>query len=56
TDMPGWDLANLPEDANEISTAWIEHYANGESLSSDKIQFLLDRASIHKAVLSDALR
>ncbi len=55
TDMPGWDLANLPEDVNEISTAWIQHYANGESLSSDKIQFLLDRASIHKAVLSDAL-
>jgi polysaccharide pyruvyl transferase CsaB len=55
TDMPGWDLANLPEDVNEISTAWIQHYANGESLSSDKIQFLLDRASIHQAVLSDAL-
>ncbi|MEA5574130.1 polysaccharide pyruvyl transferase CsaB [Calothrix sp. UHCC 0171] len=55
TDMPGWDLANLPEDANEISTAWIEHYANGEPLSADKIQFLLDRALIHQAVLSDAL-
>ncbi len=55
TEIPGWDLANLPEDANEISTAWIQHYANGEALSSDKIQFLLDRASIHQAVLSDAL-
>ncbi len=47
--------ANLPEDVNEISTDWIQHYANGESLSSDKIQFLLDRASIHKALLSDTL-
>jgi polysaccharide pyruvyl transferase CsaB len=56
TDMPGWDLANLPEDPNVISKTWIEHYANGDPLSSDKIQFLLDRASIHKAVLSDALK
>jgi polysaccharide pyruvyl transferase CsaB len=55
TDMPGWDLVNLPEDVNSISTTWIEHYANGEALSSDKIRFLLDRASIHQTVLTDAL-
>jgi polysaccharide pyruvyl transferase CsaB len=55
TDMPGWDLENLPEDTNEISKTWIEHYANGDPLSSDKIKFLLDRANIHRAVLSDAL-
>jgi polysaccharide pyruvyl transferase CsaB len=54
TDMPGWDLVNLPDDANVISKTWIEYYANGNALSSDKIQFLLDRASIHKAVLEDA--
>ncbi|MFH7030330.1 MAG: polysaccharide pyruvyl transferase CsaB [Heteroscytonema crispum UTEX LB 1556] len=54
-DMPGWDLANLPEDANVISRTWIEHYANGEPLSSDKIKFLVDRALIHREILSDAL-
>jgi polysaccharide pyruvyl transferase CsaB len=55
-DMPGWDLANLPEDANLISRTWIEHYANGEPLASDKIKFLVDRALIHRELLAQALR
>ena len=54
-DMPGWDLASLPDDPNFISTTWIEHYANGEPLSSAKIQFLVERALIHREVLRDAL-
>ena len=54
-DMPGWDLASLPDDANLIGTTWIEHYANGDPLSPDKIQFLVDRALIHREVLREAL-
>jgi polysaccharide pyruvyl transferase CsaB len=54
-DMPGWDLASLPDDPNVISTTWIEHYANGEAVSSDKLKFLVDRALIHREVLRDAL-
>jgi polysaccharide pyruvyl transferase CsaB len=54
-DMPGWDLANLPDDPNVISKTWIEHYANGNPLSSEKIQFLVDRALIHREVLHQAL-
>ncbi|MDF5716389.1 MAG: polysaccharide pyruvyl transferase CsaB [Rhizonema sp. NSF051] len=54
-DMPGWDLASLPHDPNFISTTWIEHYANGEPLSPAKIQFLVDRALIHREVLRDSL-
>ena len=53
--MPGWNLGSLPEDANLISKTWIEHYANGEPLSSDKIQFLVDRALIHRELLAQAL-
>lgn len=55
TDMPGWDLANLPDDPNVISKTWIEYYANGEAISKDKIKFLLDRALIHREVLHSAL-
>jgi polysaccharide pyruvyl transferase CsaB len=55
TDMPGWDLAALPDDANAISKTWIEYYANGEPLSSEKIQFLVDRALIHREVLRESL-
>ncbi|MER3588054.1 MAG: polysaccharide pyruvyl transferase CsaB [Mastigocladus sp. ERB_26_1] len=54
-DMPGWDLANLPDDPNIISKTWIEHYANGDPLSSEKIQFLVDGALIHREVLHQAL-
>lgn len=50
--MPGWDLASLPDDPNLISKTWIEHYANGDPLSSDQIQSLVDRALMHRDVLS----
>lgn len=55
TDMPGWDLASLPEDPNVISMTWMEHYANGEPLSSEKIQCLVDRALMHREVLRDLM-
>ncbi len=54
-EMPGWDIADLPDDANAISTAWIEHFANGEALSEDRIKFITDRALIHREVLQQAL-
>ncbi|MEA5504104.1 polysaccharide pyruvyl transferase CsaB [Halotia wernerae UHCC 0503] len=54
-EMPGWDLASLPDDPNLISLTWMEHYANGEPLSSEQIQFLIDRALIHRDILNQAL-
>ncbi len=54
-DMQGWDLATLPDDPNLISKTWIEHYANGEPLSSDTIQSLVDRALMHRDILRIAL-
>lgn len=53
-EMPGWDLATLPDDANFISTTWMEHYANGDPLSSEQIQSLVDRALMHRELLSEA--
>ena len=53
--MPGWDLATLPDDPNLISKTWIEHYANGDPLSSDTIQSLVDRALMHRDILRIAL-
>ncbi|NEO98780.1 MAG: polysaccharide pyruvyl transferase CsaB [Symploca sp. SIO2E9] len=49
--LPGWDLAQLPEDPNLISQTWLEHYVNGNNLTSDQIQSLVDRAMMHRDLL-----
>ncbi|WP_013324072.1 polysaccharide pyruvyl transferase CsaB [Gloeothece verrucosa] len=49
--IPGWELAELPEDPNVISTAWLECYANGDALSSAQIHSLVDRALMHQELL-----
>lgn len=54
-EMPGWDIDNLPDNPNAIGTTWIEHFANGEALSDDRIKFFTDRALIHREVLQSAL-
>ncbi len=54
-EMPGWDLTSLPDDPHIISQTWMEHYANGDPLSPDQILSLVDRALMHRDVLSEAL-
>lgn len=54
-DLPGWELAALPTDPGEITHIWLEHYANGDPLSSDQIQSQADRALMHREVLAKAL-
>ncbi|AFY71177.1 polysaccharide pyruvyl transferase CsaB [Thalassoporum mexicanum PCC 7367] len=52
-EIPGWDLANLPDQPNVICQKWLEHYANGDPLSSAKIQSMGDRALIHQQLLAN---
>ncbi len=51
-EIPGWEIANIPEEASVITKAWLEHYANGESLTPDQIQSQRDRALMHQDLLS----
>lgn len=53
--LPGWDVAKLPDDPNLISQAWLEHYVNGDSLTSDQIQSLVDRSLMHQDLLKEAI-
>lgn len=55
-EMAGYLLSELPEDANTISKAWIETYANGDALSLAKIEFMRERAMIHQEVLQQVLQ
>ncbi len=54
-DIPGWDVASLPDDPHTISKTWVEHYFHGTALSPEKTQSLLHSALIHKQVLEKAL-
>lgn len=54
-DLAGWELADLPTNANRISQTWLECYANGAPLSNDQIQSLVDRALMHQDVLEETL-
>ncbi|NEQ34197.1 MAG: polysaccharide pyruvyl transferase CsaB [Leptolyngbya sp. SIO4C5] len=59
--LPAWDLTSnselppLPQQTNEISKAWIEHYANGTALSDDQQHSLTDRALLHQALLHQVI-
>lgn len=55
TSMPGWELDSIPDDPNAMCQTWLEHYVNGDALSSERIQFLVDRALIHREVLQNVL-
>jgi polysaccharide pyruvyl transferase WcaK-like protein len=53
--IPGWKLSEIPEDPKIITQTWLDCYANGDSLSSAQIQSLVDRALIHRELLTQAL-
>ena len=52
--LPGYELASLPLDPQQITRAWIKQY-HGSGLSSVQIQSLIDRALIHRQLLSKVL-
>lgn len=54
--IQGWELENIPEDANEIGRTWIDFYANGEALTGDRVRFLIDRAALHGEILARVAR
>lgn len=59
--LPGWDLVGyssypqLPDDPQQISKAWVEHYSQSNPLNPDQIQSLIDRALMHQDLLHEAL-
>lgn len=53
--IPGWELSQIPDDPHLITQTWLDHYANGDPLSADQIQSLVDRALIHRELLHEIL-
>jgi len=53
--IPGWDVADLPDDPSLISRTWVEYFRHGHSLPSAKIQSLVNQALIHRELLGEVL-
>jgi polysaccharide pyruvyl transferase CsaB len=53
--VPGWELAELPQQPEQVSQTWIEYYANGTSLNRLQIQSLIDRTQMHRDLLTGTL-
>ena len=49
--LPGWELEALPDNPNQMSTAWLQQYVNGDPLIPAQIQSLVDRALMHQELL-----
>ncbi len=54
-ELPGWELADLPDNPHTIGQTWLEHYTNGAPLSPDQVHSLVDRALMHRDVLAAAI-
>jgi polysaccharide pyruvyl transferase WcaK-like protein len=53
--IPGWDVANLPDDPSLISRTWVEYYLHSHSLPPEKIESLVNQALIHREFLGEVL-
>jgi len=53
--LPGWALAEIPDDPARITHTWLDVYANGDPVTLEQRQSLGDRALLHKKLLRDCL-
>lgn len=53
--LPGFALEQIHEDSISLSRTWIEQYANDDPLLPIQIEALVDRALLHRDVLSHLL-
>ncbi len=53
--LPGWNLAQLPEQPTVLFEAWLAHCTQHQPLSTNQRQSLRDRALIHRDLLHTTL-
>ena len=51
----GWQLEELPTQAERISQVWIEYYRQGQGLSAEEREQRCDLALEHQQLLHQAL-
>jgi polysaccharide pyruvyl transferase CsaB len=55
-EMPGWELAHIPTDPDQIVAAWLQQFTAGQPLTASQLQALQTRTGIHKELLAAALK
>ncbi len=53
--LPGWELNQIPENANLINNIWLNEYTKRESLSASQISSLVQQALVHQQILAEIL-
>jgi polysaccharide pyruvyl transferase WcaK-like protein len=54
-EMPGWKVANIPLDKDQVLTAWLQQFQEGEPLAEKRLTELQTKTRIHKELLAAAL-
>jgi polysaccharide pyruvyl transferase CsaB len=55
-DLPGWELADLPTDPQQLLAAWLETWEHGQPLTAEKISELRSKTNLHRELLAAALK
>jgi polysaccharide pyruvyl transferase WcaK-like protein len=50
--ISGWELGDLPEDAQLIADIWVNNLENRDPLLSDRVQQFKQQALIHQKILA----
>jgi polysaccharide pyruvyl transferase CsaB len=54
-DLPGWELAQFPDNPQQITQAWLEVYTQRQALAPTQIQSMIDQALRHQDLLHETL-
>jgi polysaccharide pyruvyl transferase WcaK-like protein len=51
--IPGWQLLELPNHPDLISSTWLNEYFHGNALNSEQIQSLIQRSRLHQQLFAN---
>jgi polysaccharide pyruvyl transferase CsaB len=51
--IPGWQLLELPDHPELISSTWLNEYFHGDALNYEQIQSLIERSRLHQRLFAN---
>ena len=53
--MPGWKIAEIPPDQDQVLAAWLQQFQGGKPLAENRLTELQTKTKLHKELLAAAL-